>query len=110
MIESNSRIFISYSHCGAGPQWKSALLRALHVFDQHHLLDVWNDERIRASQYWDKEIKQAMSDASVAVVLLTREALVSQYILDTEFPFLKERQQHDNLPVFPVVHGRATHQ
>ncbi len=37
---SNARIFISYSHRGEGPKWKAALLRSLHVFEQHHLLDV----------------------------------------------------------------------
>ena len=38
-----ARIFISYSHPGDGPEWKAALLRALHVFEQHHLLDVLQD-------------------------------------------------------------------
>ena len=49
MSSQGSRIFISYSHLGKGPEWKVKLLRALHVFERHHLLDVWNDERIRAS-------------------------------------------------------------
>ena len=70
-----SRIFISYSHRGKGPEWKAALLRALHVFDQHHLLDVWQDGKIRVSSFWDGDIKQAMSSARLAVVLMTKEAL-----------------------------------
>src|SRR2546422_266942 len=100
---TTTRIFISYSHRGEGPQWKSALLRSLHVFEQHHLLDVWQDGQIRVSSFWDDDIKQAMGSARVAVLLLTKEALDSEYILNTEFPFLRERQQHDKLPVFPVI-------
>lgn len=106
---AQSRIFVSYSHRGNGPKWKEALLRALHVFEQHHLLDVWQDGKIRVSRYWDDDIKQAMSNARLAVVLLTPEALDPRstadpnYILETEFPFLRDRQQRDKLPVFPVV-------
>ena len=102
---SQARIFISYSHRGKGPQWKAALLRALRVFEQHHLLDVWQDGKIRVSSFWDDDIKQAMGNARLAVVLLTRESLESEYILDTEFPLLRERQQNkdDKLPVFPVI-------
>ena len=96
-------IFISYSHRGKGPEWKAALLRALHVFEQHHLIDVWQDGKIRVSSFWDGDIKQAMGNAQLAVALLTKDALESEFILNTEFPFLRDRQQCDKLPVFPVV-------
>jgi hypothetical protein len=97
-----SRIFISYSHRGNGPEWKEKLLKALHVFEQQHLLDVWQDGKIRVSSYWDDDIKQAMASAGLAVVLLTQEALESEYILREEFPFLRELQQNGT-PVFPVI-------
>jgi TIR domain len=100
---SKNRIFISYSRLGNGPTWKAALLRALHVFERHHLLDVWQDGRIRVSSFWDDEIKQAISNARLAVVLLTQEALDSEYIRDVEFPLLREQQQRSNLKVFPII-------
>lgn len=106
---NQQRIFISCSHRGNGPQWKEALLRALHVFARHHLLDVWQDGKIRVSAFWDDDIKSAMAGARVAVVLLTPEAIAERseadpnYILAEEFPALRERQQRDKLPVFPVV-------
>lgn len=106
---SQSRIFISYSHRGTRPAWKATLLRALHVFERHHLPNVWQDGRIRISSYWDDNIQQAMASAQLAVVLLTKEALEprtapdSNYILEPGFPFLCERQHRDKLPVFPVI-------
>ena len=57
------RIFISYSHRGNGPKWKAAVLRALHVFEQHHLLDVWQDGKIRVSSFWNDDIKAAMGNS-----------------------------------------------
>ena len=106
---SQSRIFVSYSHRGKGPEWMAKLLRALYFFEQWHLLDVWQDGKIRVSSFWDDNIKQAMNSARIAVVLLTREALEvrptpdANYILDTEFPFLRELQRQGRLTVFPVV-------
>jgi hypothetical protein len=52
-ITVGPKVFISYSHRGNGPQRKAALLRVLHVFEQHHLLDVWQDGKIRVSSYWE---------------------------------------------------------
>jgi hypothetical protein len=86
---STARIFVSYSRRGNGPSWKAALFRALYVFEQHSLLDVWHDGNIRVSSFFDDDIKQAMTDARLAVVLLTDEALKSDFILNTEFPFLR---------------------
>jgi hypothetical protein len=83
--------------------WKARLVEHLHVFEQHHLLDVWQDGLIRISAFWDDDIKQAVGNARLAVLLLTKEALESEYILHTELPLLRERQQRDKLPVFPVV-------
>ena len=102
-ITGQSRIFISYSHGGNGPAWKAALLPTLHVFELHHLLDVWEDGKIRVSAYWDDDISQAMTSAQLAVVLLTKEALQSTYIVEREFPVLSGRQKQDQLPVVPVI-------
>ena len=102
-ITGQSRIFISYSHGGNGPAWKAALVRALHVFELHHLLDVWEDGKIRVSAFWDDDITKAMNSAQLAVVLLTPEAFKSDYIVNREFPVLSGRQKQDQLPVVPVI-------
>ena len=98
-----SRVFVSYSHRGSGPEWKAKLLKALEVFERHHLLDVWEDGKIRVSAAWNDDITGAMSSASLAVFLLTPEALESDYILKTELPFFQRRWQPERIPVFPVV-------
>src|SRR5258708_23648316 len=103
MSVGRARIFVSYSQGGHGPKWKAMLLDALAVFEKHHLLDVWQDGKIRVSAYWEDDIDQAMSAAQLAVVLLTPQALESRFILEKEFPYLRDRQQRDKLPVFPVV-------
>jgi hypothetical protein len=92
MNDNKARLFISYSHRGNGPEWKAKLVRHLRVFEEQHLLDVWQDGKIRVSSYWHDDIQQSMSDARLAVVLITPEALESEYVLHTEFPFLRGRR------------------
>ena len=96
-------VFISYSHLGKGPEWKARLLRALHVFEQHHLLDVWEDGRTRVSAAWNDDIAAAMSSASLAVFLITPQALESEFIRKIKLPFLLDRWQREEIPVFPVI-------
>jgi hypothetical protein len=79
----SNRIFVSYSHLGRGSDWKAKAIQAPHVLERHHLLDMWEDGKIRVSSYWDGDIKQAMGSARLAVVLLTKGALESEYIMDT---------------------------
>jgi hypothetical protein len=103
METSNGRIFVSYCHGGNGLKWKLSLLHALNVFERQNLLDVWEDGKIRVGSFWDDDIYAAMSSAKLAIILLTDEALRSDYIVSRELPFLKERQSQGNLVVIPVV-------
>ena len=91
-----ARVFVSYSHRGRGPEWKAALVNALHVFERHHLLDVWQDGKIRVSSFWNDDIQQAMAGARVAVVLLPKQALESEYILKTEPDFARKNSSDGN--------------
>ena len=66
--EDEFRIFISYSRSGGGQKWRAALLQALHVFEQHRLLDVWEDGKLRIGSNWNDDIKQAISSARLEPV------------------------------------------
>ena len=77
-----SRIFISYSHRGKGPEWKAALLRALHVFERHHLLDVWQDGKIHVSSFLEIEfglLKLRHESVSLLVIRLQMDSLFADW-------------------------------
>jgi hypothetical protein len=78
-------IFICYSHAaenreGTG-EWKRCLLERLKVFTQAKLVDAWSDERIPGGWRWAHEIEQAIDSATLAIILLTAEALRSEFIV-----------------------------
>ena len=49
-----------------------------------------------------------MDRADVAVLLISADSLVSQFILEAEVPYLRERQKRDGIRIIPlIVHACA---
>lgn len=102
-IANNANIFISYSHRGKGPEWKGKLLRELQVFTVHDLIEAWDDEQIKGGWRWEREIEKAIHRARLAVLLLTKEALESEFILERELEPLSQREANEGLIVIPIL-------
>jgi len=101
---NQSHIFISYSHRGKGPEWKALLLEQLKVFTVQNLIKAWDDERITGGWRWENEIEKAIHNARLAIILLTNEALESEFILERELKPLQEREKNGVI-VIPVNCG-----
>lgn len=99
---SNHRIFISYSHKLRGPEWKRRLLEHLKPFSDANLIQAWDDEQIPGGWRWEREIEKAIQVARLAVILLTKEALESEFILERELAPLSQREK-DGLIVIPIL-------
>lgn len=80
-------VFVSYSHRD------SAWLEKLRVHLAPHMrgerLDLWDDNRIAAGSDWRKEIAQAISNARVAVLLVSPDFLASDFVADVELPQIR---------------------
>jgi tetratricopeptide (TPR) repeat protein len=94
-------VFISYSH--KDEEEKEKLLSHLGVLGKADLIDVWCDDRIGAGSDWEQEIRQAMAQAKVAILLVSANFLTSDFILGEELPTLLQRREAEGLTVFPVI-------
>lgn len=94
------RVFISYSH--EDEAWKDELLKHLRVFEREGLLEIWDDRRIGAGTEWLAAITEAISQAKVAVLLVSVDFLNSEFIRELELPLLAARAEH-GLRIFPVI-------
>jgi hypothetical protein len=95
-------IFISYSHKGRGPEWKRKLVEHLKPFSGCNLIQAWDDEQIPGGWRWENEIENAIHGARLAVILLTQEALESEFIIERELKPLSQRET-DGLIVIPIL-------
>jgi tetratricopeptide (TPR) repeat protein len=103
MNTASPSIFISYSHRRNGPAWKAALIDHLAVLSNQHLVEAWDDEQIPGGWRWESEIELAIHTARLAVILLTKEALESEFILERELAPLSRREKEESLVVIPIL-------
>jgi len=97
---TNKYIFISYSH--EEPQWKDALVKFLKVYSQEHYFEIWVDDKIRGGDVWEKEIQMAITNADIAVLLVSNNFLISEFIRETELPLIQDEVSR-GLVIYPII-------
>jgi len=94
-------VFISYSH--KDETEKEHLVSHLKVLESAGHIELWVDDRIEGGADWADEIKQAIAQAKVAILLISANFLTSNFILGKEVPAFLERREQEGMIVFPVI-------
>ncbi len=95
-------VFISYSHLDT--ECKDRLVLHLKALEKNGaILNEWDDKKIETSDDWEKEIRDSMNAASVAVLMISPGFLASDFIMDVEVPIFLERKQKEGLRIFPII-------
>jgi hypothetical protein len=94
-------IFISYSH--RDEVWRDELVRHLRVLERGGILRIWDTSEIQAGANWSAEIRERLDHADLAVILVSPDALASDFIVERELPALIHRQRAGEIVVVPVL-------
>src|SRR5262249_3033958 len=89
MAAARKSVFVSYAH--QNRQWADELVAFLAPWIRDKRVDLWDDSRIQLGENWQTEIQKAIEEATVAVLLVTRDFLASDFIANHELPVLLER-------------------
>jgi len=89
MCAFKKSVFISYSH--RDKDLLDGLKR--HFVAIKDKVQFWDDSKIAAGMNWENEIADALSNAQVAVLLISADFFNSTYIMDREVPFLIKAQK-----------------
>ncbi|MBL7775860.1 MAG: TIR domain-containing protein [Saprospiraceae bacterium] len=95
------QVFISYSHRDEAA--KDRLLVHLKLLVRQGKIGLWNDRLIRPGEEWDAEIKQALLESDIILLLLSPDALASDYIWDIEMKTALERHAKQTARVIPII-------
>ncbi|MCY7327177.1 MAG: toll/interleukin-1 receptor domain-containing protein, partial [Saprospiraceae bacterium] len=95
------RIFIAYSHKDRG--YLDELRVHAAPLTRNQRLRIWFDGEIRPGEVWDSSIKENLHAAHIILLLLSANALHSDYFYDQEVREALERHADGRVRVVPVL-------
>ncbi len=94
-------IFICYSHKDTA--YVDRLVTFLDGFQLKGFFKMWDDRQIQHGKEWLVEIKEAIINASIVVLMISADFLASEFIRDQELPEIRRRMEQKELIVLPVI-------
>ena len=82
---------------------KAELDKALVMLKKLDKIDVWDDTGILAGQEWSEEIKTALQNADVIILLISVDFNNSKYIWEHEFSTAIDRYDKGEVRIIPVI-------
>ena len=95
-----TNIFISYSRKDRA--WLERLQVHLKPLESHGIAH-WDDTRLEAGQVWREEIKQAITSAKVAILLVSADFLASDFVEKEELPPLLKKAEENGTKIVSVI-------
>jgi hypothetical protein len=97
------QVFVSYAHADA--EWLRRLLLHLKPLRRKRAIKVWADTDIKPGTPWRDEIKRAIGESNIAILLLSAEFLRSDFIAGNELLPILTKAKAEGLRVLQVMVG-----
>lgn len=107
-IANDFTVFISYAHkdnenSDPTKRWLNRLLEYLQPLVIQNRISAWSDTDIEVGDQWERSIETQLSNANVAVLLISPAFLGSKYIRNSELPALLMNAMNKGAAVLPVI-------
>jgi len=100
-LEGSKPLFISYSH--KDEKWLNELKVFLRPLEQNNLISIWDDSEIQPGDNWRDEIKNALFDAKLAILLVSQDFLNSEFISNNELPQLLDAAEQKGVKILWIA-------
>lgn len=100
-VEKPINVFISYCHRDF--EYLERLKVHFKSVNKKIVFDLWDDTRIDAGDVWKEEIRLALQECSVAVLLISADSLTSDFIMNTELPAILQKAHGSGTRIIPVI-------
>jgi internalin A len=94
-------LFVSYSH-GDG-RYLEEFQPHLTFLEERGLVSFWTDQKIQPGTRWRQAIEEALSRTKVALLFVSADFLVSDFINRYELPVLLTAAQKGEVMIWPLL-------
>ncbi|WP_158547995.1 toll/interleukin-1 receptor domain-containing protein [Dyadobacter luteus] len=97
--QGRNKVFVSYSHLDK--DFLTDVQRHFKPFLSQ--IDFWDDTKIQPGQKWKDEIRKAISETKVAILLVSTDFLGSDFISSDELPPLLKAAEQNGAVILIVI-------
>lgn len=95
------KLFISYSH--RDREYLDRILVHLRPLERAGYIELWSDTRLRPGDQWRAEIRSAVHESGVALLLISADFLASDFIATDELPPLLAAAEERGTQIIPII-------
>ena len=96
------KIFIAYSRKDS--EMRKALFAHMNaLLISKKVEKIWCDEHIEPAAFWEEEIEKELNTANIILLLLSADALNSDYFVHKEMPAALKRHYEGKAEVIPII-------
>ncbi|QEC68229.1 toll/interleukin-1 receptor domain-containing protein [Panacibacter ginsenosidivorans] len=97
--QTRNKVFISYSHFD-----KDILVDVQRHFKPFiNQIEIWDDSKILPGQKWKEEVRKAIDQTKVAILLISTDFLGSEFIANNELPPLLQAAEENGAVILIVI-------
>lgn len=96
-------VFVAYDH--RDEALKDTLLPQLAPLRRWCGMEVWDDRQLKAADEWYPRIRDVLGRTRVALCLVSKHFLDSDFCMDEELPYLLQQHWAGQLEVLPILVG-----
>ncbi|MBK8518439.1 MAG: toll/interleukin-1 receptor domain-containing protein [Saprospiraceae bacterium] len=96
---SKNKVFVSYSHLDE--EYLKDIKRHFKPFLKQ--IDFWDDSKIQPGQKWKKEIRNAINETKIAILLVSTDFLGSEFISTDELPPLLKAAEAEGAVILILI-------
>ena len=97
--KNRNKVFVSYSHLDE--EYLKDIKRHFKPFLKH--IDFWDDSKIQPGKKWKEEIRTAISETKIAILLVSTDFLGSEFIATDELPPLLRAAEEEGAVILILI-------
>jgi len=98
---NRTKVFLSYSR--KDDEWRARLVSHLEVLVSTEVIELWDDSHLAPGEDFEMRIRDSLTQARLAILLISPEFLTSGFIRQVEVPQVLDQHAAGGMLIYPLL-------